>query len=348
MLEAAIAASLEDFQKQNRGSSTQPSPPSPPSKEMSRVAQGASGTSSKTSSKIPSKYPSQSTSPSKTPNQSHGTPKLSPPSNNQVVDLTNDSSSDSDLQEFFPKSKSVIGSETDDDAANEVGDDESDEELKQAILMSLEGAQHGVEVPGLQGPASPRTLESLKLASTEIPKPQGIFGIDRKQMEQERLARLAKRKAGSSPPPTQPAPKASRIMDSKPPMTAQTPSSQKAPKPHVCNSPAANDPANRVPSTARPVMQFPLGAVKKTHVAYTPRTGNDITIEEVFQREDLNVAVLSSFLWDIEWLFSKFDTKKTKFILMMGAKEEATVSRAFSSTTVDKQAYIEAAQPVSG
>jgi hypothetical protein len=75
-------------------------------------------------------------------------------------------------------------------------------------------------------------------------------------------------------------------------------------------------------------MQYPLGVVKKTHVAGKPRAGNDITIEEVFQRENLNVAVLSSFLWDIEWLFSKFDTKKTRFILMMGAKEEATVSRS--------------------
>jgi hypothetical protein len=69
-------------------------------------------------------------------------------------------------------------------------------------------------------------------------------------------------------------------------------------------------------------MQYPLGVVKKTHVAGKPRAGNDITIEEVFQRENLNVAVLSSFLWDIEWLFSKFNTK------MMGAKEEATVSRS--------------------
>lgn len=328
MLEAAIAASLEEYQKRNRESSSQSSA-SP--KGKSRAAQDASGIPQNSISKDSSRI----TSPVKTTHQLMETPKnkMSPPSKNEVVDLTNDSDSDSDLKDFFPKSKSVIGSETDEDAANDVGDDESDEELKQAILMSLEGAKHRAEVSHLQGPASPPgPLESFQAASPEIPKPQGLFGMDRKQMEQERLARLAKRKAGSSPPPAQPAPKASRIVDTRPLPTAQIPSSQKIPKPFVRNSTAPNDPATGVQPTARPVLQFPLGAVKKTHVAYAPRTGNEITIEEVFQREDLNVAVLSSFLWDIEWLFSKFDTKKTKFILIMGAKEESTVRMDPSST----------------
>ena len=328
MLEAAIAASLEEFQKHNRESSSQPSA-SP--KDKSKAAQDASGIPPNSISEDSSRI----TGPAKTPHQPKGTPKntMSPPSKSRVVDLTNDSDSDSDVKDLFPTSKSVIRSETDEDATNDVGDDESDEDLKQAILMSLEGAKHDAEVSHLQGPASPLgPLESFHAASPEIPKPQGIFGMDRKQMEEERLARLAKRKAGNSPPRGQPAPKASRIIDTRPPMTSQIPSSQKPPKPLVRSSPAVKHPATGVQATARPVLQFPLGAVKKTQLAYAPRTGDDITIEEVFQREDLNVAVLSSFLWDIEWLFSKFDTKKTKFILMMGAKEDATVRRDPSST----------------
>lgn len=328
MLEAAIAASLQEFQKHNRESSSQSSA-SP--KGKSKAAQDASEISPNSISKDSSRI----AGPVKTPHQPKETPenKMSPPSESRVVDLTNDSDSDSDLKEFFPKSKSVIGSETDEDATNDVGDDESDEDLKQAIRMSLEGAKHGAEVSHLQGPAfSLGPLEGFQAASPDIPKPQGIFGLNRKQMEEERLARLAKRKAGSSPPPAQPAPKASRIIDTRPPMTAHIPSSQTTPKPLVRNSPAAKHPVTGVQATARPVLQFPLGAVKKTQLAYAPRTGDDITIEEVFQREDLNVAVLSSFLWDIEWLFSKFDTKKTKFILIMGAKEEATVRGDPSST----------------
>lgn len=328
MLEAAIAASLQEFQKQSCESSSQSSAPP---KGKSKASQDAAG--------IPpndiSKDSSRITGPMKTPHLPKGTPKskMSPPSTSRVVDLTNDSDSDSDLKDFFPKPKSVIASETNEDVTNDVGDDESDEDLKQAILMSLEGTKHGAAVSHLQGPASPLgPPESLQAASSEVPRPQGIFGMDRKQMEEERLARLAKRKAGSSPPPAQPAPKASRIIDTRPPMTAQILSSQKNLKPLVRNSPAAKHPATAVQPTDRPVLQFPLGAVKKTQLAYAPRRGDDITIEEVFQREDLNVAVLSSFLWDIEWLFSKFDTKKTKFILMMGAKEEATVRRDPSST----------------
>ncbi|KAJ5368241.1 uncharacterized protein N7496_008001 [Penicillium cataractarum] len=301
MLEAAIAASLQEFHKQRPGSSSQ----SAPSDDKNEVYQIAS--------KSPSKASSPVTSPSKIPNRPKRSPQTSPLPGSQVVDLTNDSDSDSDVKEIFPKSKSVISSETDEEPVKDVGDDYSDDDLKRAIAMSLEGSQHGVEA-----------------ADTAIDKPQGIFGIDRKQMEQERLARLAKRKAESSPPLNQPAPKAAKITGHQPlsttqASTTQASSQQRASVPSNYTNTTTRDAG--VQPTAQPLMQYPLGVVKKTHVANKLRTGNDITIEEVFQRADLNVAVLSSFMWDIEWLFSKLDTRKTRFILMMGAKEEATRSQ---------------------
>jgi hypothetical protein len=334
MLEAAIAASLQDFHKQHRESSSQ-SAPSDDNNEGSQIA-----------SKSPSKASPPDVSPSKMSNQPKRSLGTSPLPDSQVVDLTNDSDSDSDVKEIFPKSKSVISSETDEEPIGGVGGYYSDEDLKQAIALSLEGSQHGVEVSDFPRPASPgKPAKVAEAAGTAVPKPQGIFGIDRKQMEQERLARLAKRKAESSPPLGQPAPKASKITDHQPLSTAHASLPQKATVPHAYIASATND--SRDQPTAKPLMQYPLGLVKKTHVAKKLRTGNDITIEEVLQSADLNVAVLSSFMWDIEWLFSKFDTRKTRFILMMGAKEEATVSKPLSSFLVEAPAYMGVAQPVS-
>lgn len=312
MLEAAIKASLEDFQRQKQDPSPQVSPPS---QDQKPVAESASNPTSKGSSQV--------TSPSKMPHQPKASARRAKPLKTPVVDLTHDSSSDSDLKEIFPKSKSVIGSDTDTETVDHTADDDSDEDLRRAIAMSLEGAQHDAEVSDHQGPQAPP--KPVEIPEPATPKPQGIFGTDRKQMEQERLARLAKRKAGSSPP-TQPSPKASRLTEPNTRLTGRVLSPRPPSNTHVSSNFTANDSTSGVQPTARPVMQYPLGVVKKTHVVGKPRAGNDITIEEVFQREDLNVAVLSSFLWDIEWLFSKFDTKKTRFILVMGAKEEATVS----------------------
>jgi hypothetical protein len=102
MLEAAIAASLQDFQKQARQSSSQSSSQT---QDQSHATQSGS--------KTPSKSSSQAANPQMMPDQPRRSPQLPQPLKSQVVDLTNDSSSDSDLQEIFPKSKSVIGSDTD-------------------------------------------------------------------------------------------------------------------------------------------------------------------------------------------------------------------------------------------
>lgn len=69
-------------------------------------------------------------------------------------------------------------------------------------------------------------------------------------------------------------------------------------------------------------LQHPNGAIKRTWSLYHERN-NDIKIEEVLQKDKLKIAVLSSYLWDLDWLFTKINQYTTKTILVMGAETEA-------------------------
>ncbi|KAL1972509.1 hypothetical protein VTN31DRAFT_6923 [Thermomyces dupontii] len=87
------------------------------------------------------------------------------------------------------------------------------------------------------------------------------------------------------------------------------------------------------PPSAAPGMQFPRGEVRKTWAFGCPREA-DIKIEEVLQRGDLELAILSSFQWDMEWLFSKLNTRSSRFLLVMQAKDDAT-KRQYERETAD-------------
>lgn len=233
-------------------------------------------------------------------------------SQRKVVDLTADSDGDGDdVVEVYPKSKDVISPED---------EEEVDEDLKRAIELSMQDVQCP-EGEGKDGDVSkgkkalspkPSSVESDKKPSlvqkTGRPTSSqsiGIAGLDRKQMEQERLARLAKRKAEDVP---------TEQREAKHSRTESEPSKSSIKVRSKTEKP-----------TATPSIQFPTGAVKKTWNTNSPRTGEDITIEEVLQSSDVELAVLSSFMWDTEWLFEKFNIPKTRFIMIMQAKEESTV-----------------------
>lgn len=189
--------------------------------------------------------------------------------------------------------------------------EEDDEELKAAIALSL-GAQNGVS----EGPVAEEDITSTAPSShTSL----GILGLDRKKMEEERLARLTKRKAEQNPvsPPPPRRQKRHEIEASEPGFrsSAISPTTTSAVGTHTLTS---------SPSSA-PGVQYPRGVVKKTWAFGIPRAGDDIKIEEVLQRTDLELAILSSFLWDLEWLLSKMNTASTRFLLVMQAKDEQTV-----------------------
>lgn len=162
-------------------------------------------------------------------------------------------------------------SSTDDD------DNDEDEDLKRAIALSLEsGSINDHTQPLNKSTKSPASL----------PTPPSSMGMDRKAMEQERLARLGKRKRESSPErPSRQASKATAASSSSP----------------------------------GPVLQYPRGAIKRTFASKYPRT-DDITLDEVLEAPKVRVAVISSFMWDAEWLFKKLNPAKVKQIWLMNAK----------------------------
>lgn len=259
----------------------------------------------------------------------------STPARNQgVVDLTADSDDGDEVVEVYPKSQSVIGSETED------GDD-YDEDLERAIQMSMQGepgkVENGygdgaVQISTKNASPKPVSVESDKEPSkaqkeeqpTQEQKPSstGVLGLDRKKMEEERLARLAKRKADTSSDQRETKQSRTESPKGKRPGT-KSPRKSPTPKPELRKEkPKAKSVDTPTPT---PCVQFPAGAIKKTWNANARRSGDDIKINEVFQASDLELAVLSSFMWDMDWLFSNLDTKKTRFLLIMQAKEESTV-----------------------
>ncbi|KAL4992890.1 tyrosyl-DNA phosphodiesterase-domain-containing protein [Aspergillus falconensis] len=239
-------------------------------------------------------------------------PKKPSNRNTSVVDLTADS--DEDVIPIFPNSRSVIGSDTSRDASV-LDDEEDDENLKLAIALSLQGPV-GQGASSISKPTSIPPLEQKgKEQAESTTTGRAFLGLDRKKMEEERLARLAKRKAES-------------------PATQQRELKQlrTASRPDDSSARVGTDTESVTPSSV-PSVQFPDGTVKKTFAFGHRRLGNDIKIEEVLQSLDLELGVLSSFMWDIDWLFSKVSMEKSRLLLIMQAKDEATKRQYESETT---------------
>lgn len=144
--------------------------------------------------------------------------------------------------------------------------------------VTTESSQHDDEAATGGKSGKPTGSEGCKPTSS-----LSFLGIDRKKMEQERLAR--KRKASISPPPPRKIAKSS-------------------PSPSIQSS----EPQLGSRNSLGPLV-FPHGTVKKTWAFGYPRTDDDIKLEEVLQKQDLNLAVLSSFQWDVEWLLAKLNTR---------------------------------------
>jgi len=70
-----------------------------------------------------------------------------------------------------------------------------------------------------------------------------------------------------------------------------------------------------------PGIHFLDGVVKKTWAYGCPRQ-DDIKIEEVLQKDDLEMAVLSAYQWDDEWILRKMNLRKTKVICVVQAETE--------------------------
>lgn len=173
-------------------------------------------------------------------------------------------------------------------------EDESgeDRDLRYAIALSLQDqrqSERNSATDGTQASASPERPQ----CNTGF----GFLSLDRKKMEQERLARAAKRNFSSVDD--------ADVCEVPPPKKRQILSPTSLP--------------------AEASVPYPNGVVKRTWVRGYARSDDDIKIEEVLQKESLMLALVSSFQWDEPWLMSKIDIPRTKLLLVAFAASESQV-----------------------
>ncbi|EFY91945.1 tyrosyl-DNA phosphodiesterase domain-containing protein [Metarhizium acridum CQMa 102] len=150
-------------------------------------------------------------------------------------------------------------------------------------------------------PLQERTDKKDEDISRHSDIPQGIppfsFGsLNRKKMEEERLARIATKRH--------------RICDEE--------DAVQIPGPKRVAISAMN-------TNSKATVPFPRGTVKRTWARGYDRSPDDIKIEEVLQRDKLVLALISSFQWDEAWLLSKIDTSRTKVLLAAFARDDAQI-----------------------
>ena len=197
---------------------------------------------------------------------------------------------------------------------------------------------------GNEGKAEPVPASETSGASSL----SALLGLDRAKMEEERLARLRKRKAAEEGHSQADSSKRVKTNDenrrpdavvgaSKQPAAqrhagvTQMPARPAQPKIATLASLAEQRQTHHPPKIATKSGQssgtylpYPKGVVKKTWCRGQPRLGDDITIGEVLQKDECELALISSFQWDQEWMYEQFDLKRTKLILVSqgGSDEE--------------------------
>jgi hypothetical protein len=261
---------------------------------------------------------------------------------------------------------------------DDYSEEEDDDDLDKPSSTRLYSARPGViRTPAPPSESTCRTVIDLstpvrllpRSASETAPLATGLLGLNRRQMEEERLARAAlrgrgegdvsmavaparKRKASTSPilsqgrarqgkarPRNVPEPFLTTKTESelREPLRAASTLSDRGTLNHLhsdietleARNPQSGKPtklpltthhetagiadtkarqylSSKEPhqSLARGGIQYPNGVVKKTWAFGYDRKGDDIKIEEVFQKNDLQLAVLSSFQIDADCMLS--------------------------------------------
>ncbi|KAB5570054.1 tyrosyl-DNA phosphodiesterase-domain-containing protein [Coniochaeta sp. 2T2.1] len=263
-----------------------------------------------------------------------------------------------------PKKKPAVTVDLTQDDGDEKIDLTREEDIETASEASSPGFM-GVDAmqPAEEKPAGakrengdrksePKKEEQPSTAATREPAApasslSALLGLDRAKMEEERLARVRKRKAaeeeqagladsGSS---------SKRIKtndENRRPDVAAMTSIPARPQQKIATLSSLAEhrqaQAKHQPITAKndhssgssSNLPFPKGVVKKTWCRGQPRLGDDITIAEVLRKDECELALISSFQWDQEWMYEQFDLRKTKLILVSqgGSDEENEALRA--------------------
>lgn len=168
-------------------------------------------------------------------------------------------------------------------------DSDEDEDLRRAIALSLQSQD---EVRNDEAATDAAGDEQNSTLCGKV-----IFGsisLNRKEMEEARLQRLVKRRHSHS-------------------------NGEEPPKKRIVRQQA--------PSKAYSQPQYSHGTVRRTLARGHPETSECITIEEVLQKDELQLALISSFQWDEEWMLSKLNVDETCILLLAYAKDEEQVMR---------------------
>lgn len=204
---------------------------------------------------------------------------------------------DSNISNAGQSAGNAINLDSDDGEATTDDDETTDGELK--LQMKAE--------TGNANDANGH-LPTSKFANT-----LAFLGTDRKRMEEDRLARR-KRKASTPSPPAR--------------KSAKTTANNHVELLSLDKRNSAN-PTSRALADIQGTekVEKPLdslymrGTVKKTWAFGYPRIGDDIKLEEILLKNDLSLAVLSSFQWDMDWLLAKIDLRSMSLQLPARSNE---------------------------
>lgn len=207
------------------------------------------------------------------------------------------------------------------------GDEDEDAALRRAIAMSLgedvSNQPNEMLVSSAQDQAEPEPEPEPERVSS-----MSALGLDRKKMEEDRLARLKKRKAESISNDTKTTTYHALESQARRPKLADHLPNHLSAAAHSPTSSASQ--GNQGASEEKPKpssashLPYAKGTVLRTHVRGQPRD-RDVTIDEILRKDDLELAVLSSFQWDEDWLMTKLNLRKTKVMMIAFAADEATV-----------------------
>lgn len=186
-------------------------------------------------------------------------------------------------------------------------DNEMDDDLKQAIQMSLQQDVASDDADLKQAIAT-SLQESVKAEQSRsvqpVTEPSGLLGMDRKAMEAERLARLSRKRNAEAPSRSENVGQSI----SPPPLKRQRLEDPKSRKPSDPLSSNFRSPQVYLTSTPSRYNGDFLQAVSM-HDILKPPSGN----------HSLTSVLASSFIIDFNWLLPHFNTKSTNFLFVLHA-----------------------------
>lgn len=196
-------------------------------------------------------------------------------------------------------------------------EEEEDADLKLAIALSLQ--QHEAEHNERQETSAQSTFDvpdvGVTTPTSDASNTNGFRGLDRKAMEAERLARL-KRKRDASDEGGQ----ADSARISPPPLRRAMASRSQGKQDSISK---ANGTSSHSKSNATASNTYPQGKVFKTYAPGYPADDTISFSDLLSPLENLKSALLSSFIWDFDWLLPNFSTylNSINLLLVMHAKQ---------------------------